>query len=173
MPSYHSSSSTNKYVVGVPLHSKSLSVPLPGDLITFQFEQSCVFVKPAESYQEAVGIARKEFDELVHVPPDRLAFTLEDNSAGKRLIRISESAWTSVTAKLPRGAIINIIIRPDLDTRTPPPQYLDIPDQFFPQDSKKSRSGLGKEIERTPSRGSNYSTKSNSRRPFPWIGVGK
>ncbi|KAF8897082.1 hypothetical protein CPB84DRAFT_1781521 [Gymnopilus junonius] len=167
MPSNYSSSST-RFVVRAPLNCKPTSVSLPGDLIIFQYEQSCVFVKPAESYQDAIDVARKEFDELVHIPPDRLAFTLEENSSGKRSIRISEGAWSTITSKLPQGSVVNILIRPDLDMRVPPPQYLDVPNSC-----SLSKSKSGKEIERTPSRGSTRSTKSSSGRSFPWIGVGK
>ncbi|KAF8967930.1 hypothetical protein BDZ97DRAFT_1587817, partial [Flammula alnicola] len=103
------------------------AITSPADVVTFQYDHSCVFVKPAENYQQAVDIAQKEFDQLVNVPRERIGFALDDITHGGRHVRISESAWPAVTAKLTRGTIINIIVRPDPDAKVPPPQYLEIP----------------------------------------------
>ncbi|KDR75737.1 hypothetical protein GALMADRAFT_140348 [Galerina marginata CBS 339.88] len=156
-----------KVVVGTSIYSSRPS--MTPDLITFQYEGSCVFVTPAQSYQDAINLARKEFDGLCDIPSSRIALSLEDNSNGRRQIRISEGAWTAVASKLPRGAIITIVIRPEVDIK-PPPQYLEVPER----NHSVPRSRSHNDIRRIPSNSSSHSSKStksaSSKARFSFLG---
>jgi len=146
----------------------------PNDLVTFQYDQSCVFVKPSENYQDAIDIAQKEFYELANISRDRIGFAVIDNNNERRQIRISESAWSAVIGKLHQGSIVHVIVRPDPDAKAPPPQYLEIPAASTSSEGhsylRHTRSDMS--IKRISSNTSGRSTKS-SHGIFSWIGSGK
>ncbi|KAF8176517.1 hypothetical protein BJ912DRAFT_857344 [Pholiota molesta] len=99
----------------------------PNEIVTFNFDDSPVFIKRPETYQEAIDTAKKEFPQLAHLPSARVGFALNDIVHGGRHVRVSEGAWLSITEKIPGGTIINVLVLPDLDTKAPPPRYLDVP----------------------------------------------
>ncbi|CAA7259033.1 unnamed protein product [Cyclocybe aegerita] len=105
--------------------------PPTTDLLTFRHEKSNVFVKVPPNYENAVDTATTEFDELRNVPRDRVGFCAVYREKGQepRTIRISAAAWPAFVSDLPRGAVIRVILRPDPDTKTPPPKYLENSDQ--------------------------------------------
>jgi len=105
---------------------------VPADIITYRLGDKLVYVRPADSYEQALDFAQKEFsDELSQVSRDRISFTIVATMNGeRRAVRISESAWVAAVARLLRGEVIDIQVRPppqSADSKDQPPQYLEVP----------------------------------------------
>jgi len=108
---------------------------VPPEVITYRLGEKLVYVKPATNYEQGLDVAQKEFsEELSEVSRDRISFNISAPVNGERRpVRVSESAWPAAVARLLRGEVIDIQVRPlprSADTKEHPPQYLEIPDTF-------------------------------------------
>ncbi|KAF9012473.1 hypothetical protein BDQ17DRAFT_704566 [Cyathus striatus] len=103
--------------------------PVPTDIITYRFAEKLVYVRPADNYEQALDVAQKEFpEELGDIPRDRITFNIVANiNGGRKHVRISDSAWIATVARLLRGEIIELHIRPDTSEKDAPPLYLEVP----------------------------------------------
>ncbi|GLB39884.1 hypothetical protein LshimejAT787_0703940 [Lyophyllum shimeji] len=104
--------------------------PFP-DIVTYRLGSKLVWVRPAQSYQEAIDFAQKAFPlELADVSPHRITFSIAGEEDGERYTTyISESAWVSVMRMLMQGEVIDLDVDPLVRTRylkrwrTPAPRY--------------------------------------------------
>ena len=112
--------------------------------------------------QQALNFAQKEFaEELSEVSRDRISFNISAPVNGeRRSVRISESAWPAAVARLLRGEVIDIHLRP-LPLKDQPPQYLEVPDPTS-QLSRSSPPSRTHSREGSPSCG--------SEKPRSWFG---
>ncbi|KAG6809303.1 hypothetical protein H0H92_000761, partial [Tricholoma furcatifolium] len=88
---------------------------VPAEIITYRFGPKLVYVKPADNYEQAIDYAQKEFsEELEGVPRDRISFVVAArlNNNERQSVRISESAWQAAVARLLRGEVVDIQVRP-------------------------------------------------------------
>ncbi|TEB38487.1 hypothetical protein FA13DRAFT_1726164 [Coprinellus micaceus] len=134
----------------------------PVDIITYRHKEKLVYVKPADSYEVALDLAQKEFEELSYQARDRISFSVMSTyGKGERCpIRISESAWPSAVSRLQRGEIIDVDMRsgsatpPKSEMELPPPQYLEVPKTTYPEPSKPSSKKIAGSTSAPSSRGS-------------------
>ncbi|KAF9456942.1 hypothetical protein BDZ94DRAFT_293818 [Collybia nuda] len=110
---------------------RSGATPIPADIITYRLGDKLVYVRPADDYEQALDFAQKEFhEELSTISRERISFNVYATMNGeRRSVRISESAWAPAVARLLRGEVIDISIRPlpqPSGTKDQPPQYLDV-----------------------------------------------
>ncbi|KAJ3536013.1 hypothetical protein NMY22_g6228 [Coprinellus aureogranulatus] len=140
--------------------------PQAADIITYRHKKKLVYVKPAETYELALDIAQKEFEELSYEDRGRIGFSVMSTfGKGERCpIRISESAWPSAVSRLLRGEIIDVFLRadsqPDLKNAQdfpPPPMYLEVPKVTYPQPTK-----TGSNAKKAPSSRSTPSSRASS-----------
>ncbi|KAF5322919.1 hypothetical protein D9619_001923 [Psilocybe cf. subviscida] len=121
--------------------TKSSSTKERQRLMTFRYNESEVWVK-LDSYQSAISTAQSEFDELRSIPPSRIAFYVKFLDSGK-LVRISESAWSSMLPKFAERSVIDIKLREERDTKSgeSPPGYfhLELPEDSTCQKSAQLR----------------------------------
>jgi len=140
---------------------------VPADIITYRFGDKLVYVRPADNYEQALDFAQKEFsDELSQVSRDRISFTIVATMNGeRRAVRISESAWVAAVARLLRGEVIDIQVRPQpqsADSKDLPPQYLEVP--------QLSRMSYSTPPSRNGSRSSSPSSRSDRGSSRSWFG---
>ncbi|KAF8222654.1 hypothetical protein L208DRAFT_1321397 [Tricholoma matsutake] len=137
---------------------------VPPEVITYRLGDKLVYVKPAAHYEASLDFAQKEFaEELSEVSRNRISFNISAPVNGeRRSVRISESAWPAAVARLLRGEVINIQVRP-LPLKDQPPQYLEVPDR----DSRLSRSSPPS---RTHSREASPSCGSEKGSSRSWFG---
>ncbi|RDB25429.1 hypothetical protein Hypma_007551 [Hypsizygus marmoreus] len=133
---------------------------VPADIITYRLGCKLVYVKPADNYEQALDFAQKEFpEELANVSRNRISFTIMANMNGERkVVRISESAWVAAVARLLRGEVIDVQVRPlapSADSKELPPQYLDVPHihvcPHHPLSAPSSPRNRSRDISPTPS----------------------
>ncbi|KAG6920165.1 hypothetical protein DXG01_004932 [Tephrocybe rancida] len=111
--------------------------PIPTDIIIYKMGDKFVYMRPADDYEQALDYAQKEFpDELRGVTRDRIElYTIGKVDGQRQLVRISADAWTPTAARLMRGEIVFISIKPlpstTKDGEVAPPQYLEIPPLHF------------------------------------------
>ncbi|KAF9039489.1 hypothetical protein BDZ89DRAFT_1156942 [Hymenopellis radicata] len=116
----------------------SSSTSNPNNLITYRFEEELVYVGVVPNYKDALDIVVKEFPILSEVDRERLTLSTHATMNGaRRTVRISESGWAPTSAKLLRGEVIDVTLKPPvngLKSRSAeslvdaPPQYLEVPD---------------------------------------------
>jgi hypothetical protein len=151
-----------------------------------------VYVRPADDYevrskrswsysvldipplQQALDFAQKEFpEELSDVSRDRISFNISATMGGeRRAIRISESAWVAAVARLLRGEVIDVTVKPlpkspkSSDAKDiEPPQYLEVPQPV--SQSRASRSTPASPAHSRQTSPSGQSEKGSSR---SWFG---
>lgn len=128
-----------------------------------------LFSELTRQFQEAVDTAKKEYHQLAHLPVHRIGFALNDMTRGSRFVRISESAWVPITAKIPGGTIINVLVLPDPDDEKCPPQYgslLDVP-------TLPHKDGRYLGVRRVASSASMQPSSKTGHGLLSWMGVGK
>ncbi|TFK23923.1 hypothetical protein FA15DRAFT_670009 [Coprinopsis marcescibilis] len=117
---------------------------VPADIVTYRHNHKLVYVKPQETYDKALDVAQKEFnEELGATPRERIGFSVTSSFNGERQpVRISESAWSSAVARLLRGEVIDVYVRGEADSkeRVPPPQYLEVPGKSGSRQSQSNPS---------------------------------
>ncbi|KIY50293.1 hypothetical protein FISHEDRAFT_71899 [Fistulina hepatica ATCC 64428] len=132
------------------------SPAVPADIITYRLGGRLVYVKPASNYEEALDVAVNEFPDVLYgIPRSRITFNISASMSGQRqVVRISAGAWPAAVARLLRGEVIDIRVRPTsvisqnersgdfscLDgDNLPPPKYLEIPEAPKKRSSSWSR----------------------------------
>ncbi|KAG6861161.1 hypothetical protein C0995_003170 [Termitomyces sp. Mi166 len=112
--------------------------PVPADIITYRLGSKLVYVRPADDYEQALDYAQKEFpDELAELERSRISFHISAKMNGhSQSVRISASAWPAAVARLLRGEVIDVCVRPplaiDSDSKyAAPPQYLEVPQSHY------------------------------------------
>jgi len=102
------------------------------DVITYRLGTKLVFVGLADNYQQALDLAQREFpEELRHIPRNRISLGIQATLAGvRRSVRISESAWAPTAARLLRGQVVDVQVRPaaSLDHKAQLPKYSEVPE---------------------------------------------
>ncbi|KAF9006360.1 hypothetical protein BDZ89DRAFT_1025669 [Hymenopellis radicata] len=110
----------------------SSSTSNPNNLITYRFEEELVYVGVVPNYKDALDIVVKEFPILSEVDRERLTLSTHATMNGaRRTVRISESGWAPTSAKLLRGEVIDVTLKPPRSAESlvdAPPQYLEVPD---------------------------------------------
>ncbi|KAL0581329.1 hypothetical protein V5O48_000705 [Marasmius crinis-equi] len=100
-------------------------------IITYRIGEKLVYVKPANTFADAVELAISEFpEELDGIPTRRITFSASATLNGeKRAVRISETAWSDATKRMLRGEVLDVMILPESDRKDMdlPPRYLDVP----------------------------------------------
>ncbi|KAF5380532.1 hypothetical protein D9615_004722 [Tricholomella constricta] len=129
--------------------------PVPTDIITYRCGSKLVYVRPADSYEQALDFAQKEFpEELAELPRDRIFFNISAKMNGEhKQVRISESAWVAAVTRLLRGEVIDVCVRPeprDTKSELPPPQYLEVPQRSLRQSSSAPSSPQNRSREPSP-----------------------
>ncbi|KAI0262567.1 hypothetical protein BC834DRAFT_971935 [Gloeopeniophorella convolvens] len=106
----------------------------PG-VITYCYGGSMVYVSPADSYEQAIGLAQDSFPELKNV--DRELISLEvrvtPKDQARVTVRIGRTAWVPVVSALAQYEIVHVCVpsRPApvnsriLSTAEPPPYATD------------------------------------------------
>lgn len=139
---------------------------VPPEVITYRLADKLVYVRPADNYEQALDFAQKEFaEELSEVSRDRISFNISAPVNGeRRSVRISESAWPAAVARLLRGEVIDIHVRP-LPAKDQPPQYLEVPLDSASRMSRSSPPSRTHARESSPSCGGEKSSS-----PRSWFG---
>ncbi|KAF8489554.1 hypothetical protein F5888DRAFT_1621859 [Russula emetica] len=87
----------------------------PANVITYSYASRLVYVAPAETYDDAIDIAKESFRELSDVERERISFEIKVNlpkTHESRTAEIGRTAWPMVVASLARFEIVEIRITP-------------------------------------------------------------
>ncbi|KIM63870.1 hypothetical protein SCLCIDRAFT_1213657 [Scleroderma citrinum Foug A] len=99
------------------------------DVITYRHEDKMVYVPLDSNWPEALRHAQSAFETLARVDGKRISFSVNLIRDGQRkTVRISPSAWRSVSSHLARYEIIDIEVNPEIPRLVvtdvdAPPQY--------------------------------------------------
>ncbi|KAI0794272.1 hypothetical protein C8Q74DRAFT_1215626 [Fomes fomentarius] len=98
-------------------------MPIP-DVIAYRYNESLVYVPPAQSLQEAIELARQNYRELAGVNPDYIALYVNGLVGGeRRKIRVSAMAWEPMLPKFRTFEVLDIAI--ETPSNDEPPDYED------------------------------------------------
>ncbi|THG96297.1 hypothetical protein EW026_g5512 [Hermanssonia centrifuga] len=85
-------------------------------IVTYRWNNQLVYVKPTDTYEEAIECARKEFPQLSGVDPELISLEVKVSVRGDRTetrkVRIGASAWNGLTFSLAQYEIIDIVVMP-------------------------------------------------------------
>jgi len=86
------------------------------EVITYNLNGKMVYVPPAQSYEQALDFAQKEFsDDLHNIKRDQISFSvLVHAEKSLRSVRIGAMAWPAVVSNLKRFEIVEVRVQPEL-----------------------------------------------------------
>ncbi|KAF8260489.1 hypothetical protein EI94DRAFT_1706245 [Lactarius quietus] len=99
--------------------------PNPPTVLTYCYNSKLVYVKPGESYEQAVDFAQEAFPELKDVDRSLIYFAvrvvLSNPHTERKMARIGRMAWAPVMADLSQYEIVEIHVEPPPSVALLPP----------------------------------------------------